>query len=461
MTLRAALIRNLLFPLASRRMGNRFSQEYHELSASQWRSRQELIDLQRGRLEGRLEHAIESVPLYRDWTKERGLSARQIRNPFETILQFPILSKRDIQNLGAKRVLSEAVPERGRIPYSTSGSTGVPFSFQVDRSLVGNKIARYFREMTAWGIEPGTRFLKVWGAGRVSTPGKEEEQGFFTRWVLRREEMSAFDLDLERADQILGYLKEKRIPVLEAYTSTASFLASRCEEKKTELPYLRTVVVSGETLTEDQETRIGKAFGARVLNAYGSREFGRVAFACPEGNGLHFSMEDFFAEYLDLDPPDPDGLKRLVLTCFSNRAQPFIRYDTGDLVLPSEETGCACGRGLPLWRSVAGRLAERVVAPSGRHLSVHYLTLLLEDYESEIRQFQAVVDRPDRLRLLIAPTNALREETAQRIESLLREQVGAGMEVEIERVEEIPVTGDGKRPLLRNLTGVGDNVKGE
>jgi hypothetical protein len=89
MTLRAALIRNLLFPLASRRMGNRFSQEYHELSASQWRSRQELIDLQRGRLEGLLEHAIESVPLP-GLTKE-GLSARQIRNPYETILQLPVL----------------------------------------------------------------------------------------------------------------------------------------------------------------------------------------------------------------------------------------------------------------------------------------------------------------------------------------------------------------------------------
>jgi phenylacetate-CoA ligase len=206
-------------------------------------------------------------------------------------------------------------------------------------------------------------------------------------------------------------------------------------------------------LTEEQETRIAKAFGARVLNAYGSREFGRVAFSCPEGNGLHFSVEDFFAEYLDLDPPDPGGLKRLVLTCFSNRAQPFVRYDTGDLVLPSEASACPCGRGLPLWKAVAGRLAERVVTPSGRHLSVHYLTLLLEDYESEIRQFQAVVDRPDRLKLLIIPTGAFKEETANRVESLLREQVGNGMEVKIERVGEIPVTGDGKRPLLRNLLG--------
>jgi phenylacetate-CoA ligase len=164
-------------------------------------------------------------------------------------------------------------------------------------------------------------------------------------------------------------------------------------------------------------------------------------------------MEDFCAEYLDLDPPDPGGLKRLVLTCFSNRAQPFVRYDTGDLVLPSEASACPCGRGLPLWKAVAGRLAERVVTPSGRHLSVHYLTLLLEDYESEIRQFQAVVDRPDRLKLLIIPTGAFKEETANRVESLLREQVGNGMEVKIERVGEIPVTGDGKRPLLRNLLG--------
>lgn len=453
MSLRSRVIRNMFFPLASRRMGNRFAREYHERCASQWRSRQELIDLQRGRLQRLLQHALETVPFYRDWAEKEGLSLSETGDPYATILRLPVLSKRGIQQAISERFLSEAIPASGRIPYSTSGSTGIPFSFSVDRSMVGNKIARYFREMTAWGIEPGTRFLKVWGAGRVTTPGTEEEQSFFTKWILRREEMSAFDLDSERADQILRYLEEKRIPVLEAYTSTASFLASRIEEKGTALPDLSTVVVSGETLTEEQETRIAKAFGARVLNAYGSREFGRVAFSCPEGNGLHFSVEDFFAEYLDLDPPDPGGLKRLVLTCFSNRAQPFVRYDTGDLVLPSEASACPCGRGLPLWKAVAGRLAERVVTPSGRHLSVHYLTLLLEDYESEIRQFQAVVDRPDRLKLLIIPTGAFKEETANRVESLLREQVGNGMEVKIERVGEIPVTGDGKRPLLRNLLG--------
>ena len=445
---RAFLIRRLFFPLASLRMGNRFAREYEALRESQWRSSEQLRDLQSRRLRDLLRHAFQTVPFYRQSASDHGLSPDKFTES-EALQSLPVLSKREIREIGPDAFVSSGIPSPERIPYSTSGSTGEPFSFFVDRGMVGNKIARYFREMTAWGIEPGTPFLKLWGHGRVSTTGTEDEQSFFTKWILRRREASAFDLDEERASQLLYLLRKQRLPVLEAYTSAAHFLAQCLRDGGGALPDLKVVVVSGETLAPEQERLIGEAFEARVINAYGSREFGRVAFSCPEGEGLHFSSEDFFAEYLDLDPPDAGGLKRLVLTCFANRAQPFIRYDTGDLVLSSSSEACGCGRGLPLWRKVEGRLAERFLAPSGRHVSVHFLTLLLEDFGREIRQFQAVAEPPSRLSLLVVPTPEYREMTGRFLRDKILEHVGSEMEVAVSCVEEIAVTGDGKRPLLR------------
>ena len=81
MSLRGYLIRNLLFPLASRRMGNRFAREYHELSASQWWSRDPLLDLERERLAGLLAHAFETVPFYHELSRELGLNPREIGDP--------------------------------------------------------------------------------------------------------------------------------------------------------------------------------------------------------------------------------------------------------------------------------------------------------------------------------------------------------------------------------------------
>ena len=51
-------------------------------------------------------------------------------------------------------------------------------------------------------------------------------------------------------------------------------------------------------MTLEHERLLGEAFSANIINAYGSREFGRVAFSCPEGEGLCLSMEDFYNNYI-------------------------------------------------------------------------------------------------------------------------------------------------------------------
>jgi phenylacetate-CoA ligase len=448
MMLRSLFLRNLVFPLASWRAENGFSKQYRFLRASQWWTREKLQAHQTQRLRALLEHAYEMVPFYREWLGDHGLRPSQFRER-EQLDLLPVLSKQILREQPCDRLISLGSHPEDRIPYSTSGSTGEPFRFLVSRWMNGSKIARYLREMQTWGIEPGTPFLKVWGAGRVPAPGREKERDLFARHLLRRAEELAFDLDPARADTLLRTLAQRRLRVLEAYTSTAVFLAKRAREQGMLFPHLKSVVVSGETLTPEHEQFLCEAFSAKVINAYGSREFGRVAFSCPEGGGLCLSMEDFYAEYLDLDPPDPEGLKRLVLTCFSNEVQPFIRYDTGDLVEPAgHQTHCG-RRGLEVWKRVAGRLSERVTTPSGRHVSVHFFTLLLEDLQEEVRQFQVVVDRPDNLVLLIVPGSRYSDRIGTDLAGRISDQVGPEMGVTVRLVAAIPFSGDGKRPLLR------------
>ncbi len=447
--IRSFLVRNLIFPLASWRAGNGFAAEYRLLRQSQWWPREKLLALQQERLSALFRHAFETVPFYKEWLGDHGLDPARFHAP-EQLADLPVLSKQEIRSQAPGVIVSTMVSSRERIPYSTSGSTGEPFRFFTSQKLTGSKIARYLREMSAWGIEPGTPFLKVWGAGRVPTPGRERERDFFARHILKRQEELAFDLTRNRADQLLDYLIRRGLRVLEAYTSAAVYLATRARERGLVFPKLTTVVVSGETLTYEHERLLLETYGARVVNAYGSREFGRVAFSCPEG-GMCWSAEDFYAEYLDLDPPDTSGLKRLVLTCFSNDAQPFIRYDTGDLVQPGEENSCCGKRGLPVWQRVAGRLAESVLTHSGKHISVHFFTLLMEDMQDRILQFQIIAKGRDSLTLLVVPGKEYNTETGQDLTARIKVHIGEDMRIEVREVEEIPISGDGKRPLLRNL----------
>lgn len=446
----AWLVRTLIFPLASWRAGNGFASEYRLLRRSQWWTREKISALQRERLTALLRHAFETVPFYKEWLGDHGLDPGRFSES-EQLVQLPVLSKQEIRSQAPGAMVSIAPVSGGRIPYSTSGSTGEPFRFFTSQRLTGSKIARYLREMSAWGIEPGTPYLKVWGAGRVPTPGQEGERDFFAKRILRRHEELAFNLTQEHVDRLLDYMIRRGLAVLEAYTSAAVFMAARAREQKLAFPGLKSVVVSGETLTREHEQLLSEAFGAQVINAYGSREFGRVAFSCATGAELCLSAEDFYAEYLDLDPPDPTGLKRLVLTCFSNDAQPFIRYDTGDLVEPGEEGACSEKHGLPVWRRVAGRLAESVVTCTGKHISVHFFTLLLEDMQDHIRQFQVIARGRDLLTLLVVPGQGYNGEIGKDLIHRMMAHTGKEMRVEVKVVEEIPVSGDGKRPLLRKI----------
>lgn len=448
--IRSFLVRSMVFPLASWRTGNGFAAEYRLLKQSQWWPREKLRELQRERLSTLLGHAFETVPFYKVWLGDHGLDPARFQAA-EQLAQLPVLGKQEIRSQAPGVMVSIAQASGGRIPYSTSGSTGEPFRFFTNQRLTGAKIARYLREMSAWGIEPGTPYLKVWGAGRVPAPGQEGERDFFARHILHRHEELAFDLTPERARQLLNLLIRRGMRVLEAYTSAAVFLAAHAREQGLAFPRLKTVVVSGETLTQEHERLLAETFGARVVNAYGSREFGRVAFSCPPGEGMCWSAEDFFAEYLDLDPPDPTGLKRLVLTCFSNDAQPFIRYDTGDLVQPAEEEAVCGKRGLPVWSRVAGRQAESVITHSGKHISVHFFTLLLEDMQDRIRQFQVLAKGRESLTLLVVPGMGYSDEINKDLTRRIIAHTGGDMRVEVCEVEEIPVSGDGKRPLLRKL----------
>lgn len=446
------LVRNLLFPIAELRAQNGFAREYRFLRETRKWARRELENCQKARCYRSLCHAFETVPFYREWLGDHKVDPLRFQS-LEQLSDLPVLSKGSIQSLPHDRLISSRVKAKDRIPYSTSGSSGEPFEFFVSRTLNGRKIARYLREMWAWGIEPGEPFLKVWGMGRVPAPGRESEQRFFSRYILGREEESAFDLDDKVVDRLLEKLHLERLRVLEAYTSTAVHLAGRARERGMHFPHLRAVVVSGETLLPEQAETLGSAFGAPVINAYGSREFGRVAFSIRNDSRLVYSMEDFYAEYLEIDPPDPTGLKRLVLTCFSNDVQPFVRYDTGDLVEPGTSDDSVQGTGLQVWNRVAGRLAEMMTAPDGRHISVHFFTLLFEDYSTTIRQFQVVRKSNDELTLLVVPGPDFASFSLESIGARIAEYLGPTLQVRFEAVESIPITGDGKRPLIRNQVG--------
>jgi phenylacetate-CoA ligase len=76
-------------------------------------------------------------------------------------------------------------------------------------------------------------------------------------------------------------------------------------------------------------------------------------------------MENLFVE---LVVDESDGTKRharpgetghVVVTDLHNYGAPFIRYETGDIAIASDDAPCVCGRGLARIRAGSVHVADR------------------------------------------------------------------------------------------------------
>src|SRR5262249_7590187 len=127
------------------------------------------------------------------------------------------------------------------------------------------------------------------------------------------------------------------------------------------------VMTQGEPVEERDRAVIKRAFGARVLEHYGSKEGGQMACPCPDGGlGMHINAENLLLEIVDSEgrPCQPGQAGRVVITPFVSTAQPLIRYDQGDIARLG--AACTCGRCLPVLEAIEGRAMAMFTHPDGR-----------------------------------------------------------------------------------------------
>jgi len=336
----------------------------------------------------------------------------------EDLKKLPTISKKDFKGYKFKGIKN-----------FTSGSTGEPFEFYTDKESVEKKRARGFLSYEMAGMKIDDKFCILWGLNHMEgIKGK-----IYRRLVHRTLELSAFDMNENKLKEYILELNRFKPKFIQAYTSAIFALAKFMNLKKIKLStQIKAIITSGETLTIAQRNEIEQAFNCKVINRYGSREFGCIAQEC-EFKKMHI-MEDLFVE-------SQEG--EILITDLTNFAMPFVRYKIGDEgeIFTKE---CLCKRGLPIIKEIKGRVSEYITSPSGKIISLHFLTLFFQDYAS-VKQFQVVQKKADLLEVFLVmdkEDNRVQERIKREFE---REFM---MKVEIKRAESIELTKEGKRKLI-------------
>jgi phenylacetate-CoA ligase len=422
------------------RFGAGFEETMAFLERSERLSSEEIEAYQNERLRAMARHAYETVPHYRDAMDARRLRPSDVRT-IADLTKFPITTREDVVG-NPDSFLSRAADRRRLRRATSSGTTGNPVTVDWDTgvSIMNNACLQRTRRWA--GFEFGRPYATL--MGRMVVPVRQTRPPF---WRLNRPWnqlfLSPVHLSQEYLPHYVRKLREAKIEALDAYPSSAYVLARHLESSDQRLP-LRAVFTSSESLLPLEREVIERAFECRVFDAYSQTERVLYSSECEMHSGHHVFQEYGIMEVVDSEgSPTPPGERgRVVATGLQNMAMPLIRYSMGDTAVLSNQA-CACGRTLQLLEEVGMKAQDILVTPDGRMIPPGVATGSFKGVRSIVRS-QIVQDRAGAVlvRLVVRKSYGAEDENAVR--RGLSQCLGAGVRIEFELVDDIPLSGRGK-----------------
>lgn len=435
------LLRNVIFPLYHRLTGSGVMDRLRELKHNQWLSQDELLTLQKKKLCRLLCHAYENVPFYQERLKASGLSRADLDDP-TVVSSLPLLTKKEI-NEHRQAMLSQNKAGGRLLANSTSGSTGEALRFFTDMHSTAHRRAVVLRNQEWLKVKLGEPRASLWGA-TMDIKRLANIRGRVHRWLNNYIILSSYNLASNTLREYISELNRFSPVLLTSYPGPVTELAKFMLSHGLNVPSVKAIISSAETLHSWQKEIVEQAFSCPVYNRYGSREFGDMAHECECREGMHIHVDRCLIEILDdMGKPCSPGVSgEIVVTDLDNYGMPLIRYRIGDRGKLSVGT-CSCGRGLPLFAEIEGRTLDVIRASNGNVLGGTFWTLLFRSRRG-ILSFQVIQEEISGIIVKYVPDESGDNGSLEYFSDKIKEKCGDDFRVDFQRVERIEQTVSGK-----------------
>ena len=441
----STLLRNVIIPLYDFASRNPTRKYMSDLEKSQWFSMDEIREIQEKKLRHLIKYAYESVPYYHRMFRKNKLNLNDIKS-LEDLAKLPILSRNEVRN--EFDVLMSTTYPRKKMRYGcTGGSTGEPINFYTTReNRHWSNAARYL----AWrwaGFEIGDKIAQVFGL-HLDQPVFQSIKGKIEGKIKRRIALDAYEMSEKAIDKFVQKMKRVDPKIFYGNATSVANLAKYIQDKGIEGFHMKSVIIDSMSLFEREVRMIERVFGCKVWWNYHNRENGTFASECSEHNGYHLFSQNFVFEFIREGQKVALGeTGSIVVTDLTNYAMPFIRYEVGDMGVPSDEI-CACGRGLPLMRKLLGRTMEILVSATGDFIVAPFFGRLEHIFRiRDVKQYQVVQETPSRIIVIIIPGKTYTYEDTNIIKKAMRSVMG-DLEIEVKLVDSIAKSKSGKRQVI-------------
>lgn len=414
------------------------------LEKSQWWSLKDLNVYQNKKLRALIRYAYRNVPYYHKEWKKIKLNPDDIRTTAD-LTKIPIITKEDVKsNFNAFK--SGNMSDNKFNPSSTGGSTGEPLSFLCDWNAWSIGWACLYRGWGFGGYNVGDKIVTIGGSSLVPSKRPSFKKRIKDRVIERHLGVSAFDMSEDNMGEYCKIINKYKPLYLRGYATSLYIFAKFCRDNDISFSTLRGIFSTAENLFPQYRKEIEDSLGVEVFNEYGVRDGGGHAAECRMHSGQHISLERSVMEFVrDKENVSSNEMGSIILTDLHNYSFPFIRYEVGDMGTSTGEC-CSCGRGLPLVKRIDGRITEIIRFSDGTMWSGPVLTLVFAKFD--IKQYQVVQNDEDKILLKIVKGNTFSNIDEYNLIQIFNYHVGKHGSIEIEYVDEIPVTKSGKRKFI-------------
>ena len=412
---------HIILPLSDLLKGEQVHKYLRLLKEAENWTPEQMADFQQQRLRQLLKHAVKEVPFYRDWFQTHDL------NPdTATLDQLPIVNKAIMRQEGIDRFTAKHFPVKNRITTRSGGSTGEPFTFHETKLSYSVNMAAKLRTWYQVGYSLGDRYMKITNGKR---PNKVKQiQDFMNNCTY----VPFYSINDDILKSILDKIEHTKPSFIRSYPSPLYLLA---RYRNSHPGYQFTpyhIMTTGSTLTEDYRNEIEKAFGCDIIDSY-SCEGTPNTYETTAHDGYTITSYYGIIEVLDDNNRRViNGIGRVVSTNLWNYAQPFVRYDTQDLVEVKD------GRII----RIIGRQCETLIEANGTLLTVHNFTHYFADNYPSVDGWQVVKQKDGNIRFRLVTNNLFSADDEQKI--INHWSLCIGKVVHLEIVEKLPLMSNNK-----------------
>lgn len=390
-----------------------------------------------------LKYSKQNVPYYKMIMDKIDLDKGSVIN---NLKEMPLLSKSIIREQG-KNIYSDQFEKDFGYWKKTGGSTGEPLEFPMSKNFE---------------LVHGRCLYNIMGAKKndtiVAFDGTLIDNDLLEKkifWKVMGNDFpygsihySSLYMNDENMRFYIDHLNSVKPSIMRGYPSGFEHLAKFLIKDKIELNFkLKGIYLTAESFDSSYIELLNSGLKCPVYGQYGHSEVSIFAFTL--ANSLEYICSPIYG-YTEILDEKGNHVKEgesgeVVVTGFSNKAMPFIRYKTGDIAIYG-----GCQNGIVKLKSLQGRTVDYIINNKNERI---YLTAL--GFSKRVKSFSKIkkwqFEQNKKGEIIVRIVKDIVFSDSDELEII---QLFASFEIKatVEFVDQIPLTIRGKRRfLIQNL----------